>query len=214
MIALLFSRIGVHRLCAAFFIGFLLVPAATAQTFGVTIGSNFQRLSDITLNELETRFESQTGWHAGAWIEFPLGPAGLRIGGRYMDAGKLFSGLRENNSSVRDNFDVSLIELHLLLRLGLPSPVVSPHVFAGPVFRIPSGNDKEISDDLKILSYAGAIGGGLKIDLGPISLLPEIAYVFGITRFIENELILNLISSQVGDPQRLNTVMIRVSIGL
>ena len=203
-----------NHLLATLFIGLMFVPAAIAQTLGVSVGGNFQRLSDISVNALETQFESQTGWHAGVWIELPLGPAALRGGGRYMAAGKLFEGLKTSYPAAQDNFDISLVELYLLFRLGLPSPVVSPYVFAGPVFRIPANTDKEISDDLKILSYAGEIGGGIKIDLGPISLYPEVAYVFGITRFIENELVLQLISLEVGDPQRLNMAMVRLSVGL
>ncbi len=202
-----------NHLLTTLFIGSLLVPAAMAQTFGVSAGGNFQRLSDISVNDLRTQFESQTGWHVGAWVELPLGPAGLRGGARYMAAGKLFEGLQSNFPSAQENFDVSLVELYLLLRLGIPSPVISPYVFAGPVFRIPSSSDEEISEDLRILSYAGEIGGGIKVGLGPINLYPEIAYVFGLTRFIEDELILQLISQQVGDPQRLNMAMLRLSVG-
>jgi len=202
------------RLFTTFFIGFLFTPAAIAQNIGISVGGNFQRLSDISLNELETKFESQTGWNAGAWVELPLGPAALRAGGRYMAAGKLFSGIKNSYPSLRDNFDVSMVELYLILRLGLPSPVVSPYVFAGPVFRLPTRNDTEIENDLKILSYAGEIGGGIKINMGPVSLFPELAYIFGLTRFIENELVLQLISLRVGDPQKLNMVMLRLSVGL
>lgn len=202
------------RLIALVFTGSLLASNAPAQTFGVTAGGNFQRLGDITLNELETKFESQTGWHVGVWVEFPLGPvAALRAGGRYMAAGKLLDGIQDNYPAIRENFDVSLTELSLLLRVGLPSQVVSPYVFAGPVFRIPTNTDKELSNDLKILSYAGEIGGGLMIDLGPVSLYPEVAYVFGLTQFIEDEIVLQLVSLQVGNPQKLNLAMIRLSVG-
>lgn len=203
------------RLIALVFAGSLLASNAPAQTFGVTVGGNFQRLGDITLNELETKFESQTGWHVGAWVEFPLGPvAALRAGGRYMAAGQLLEGIQDNYPTIRENFDVSLTELYLLLRVGLPSQVVSPYVFAGPVFRIPTNTDQELSNDLKVLSYAGEIGGGLVINLGPVKLYPEIAYVFGLTRFIEDEIVLELISLQVGNPQKLNMAMVRLSVGL
>jgi len=203
-----------NRHFSALIIGCFLVTTAVAQNFGVSVGANFQRLSDISLNELETKFESQNGWHVGAWLELPLGPAALRGGGRYMAAGKLFEGIQNSHSSVRDNFEVSLVEVYLLLRLGFPSPVVSPYVFAGPVFRFPAQNDADINDDLKVLSYAAEIGGGIEINVGPVSLHPEIAYVFGITRFIEDELILQQIALRAGDPQKLNVAMLRLSVGL
>ncbi len=204
-----------NRLILFVFAVSVLTSNASAQTFGVTAGGNFQRLEDISLNEIETKFQSQTGWHVGVWIELPLGPvAALRAGGRYMAAGKLFEGLQDNNPRLRENFDVSLIELYLVFRLGLPSRVVSPYVFAGPVFRMPTNTEQELSNDLRALSYAGEIGGGLVIDLGPVNLYPEIAYVFGLTQFVENEIILQFISLQVGDPQKLNMAMLRLSVGL
>ncbi len=213
-VILLIFKIIMNRHFALIILGCFFATTAPAQNFGVSVGANFQRLSDVALNELETKFESQNGWHVGAWLELPLGPAALRGGGRYMAAGKLFEGIQDSHSSVRDNFDVSLVEVYLLFRLGFPSPVVSPYVFAGPVFRFPTQNDSDIGDNLKILSYAGEIGGGIKIDLGPVSLHPELAYVFGLTRFIEDELILQQISLRAGDPQKLNMAMLRLSVGL
>ena len=212
-------EIVMPRLFATFFIGFIFVSSVNAQNFGVSAGANFQRLSDITLKsatkEVKAKFESQTGWHVGVWVELPLGPGALRAGGRYMAAGQLFDGIRDDSNSIEDNFDVSLVELYMLLRLGIPSQVVSPYVFAGPVYRIPAKTDKVISSEVKALSsFAIEIGGGLKIDLGAISLYPEIAYTFGLTRFIENELVRQAITYQIGDPQKLNMVMIRLSVGL
>lgn len=203
-----------RQFVVVFFLGVLVAPTAISQTFGVSTGANFQRLSEIRLNELETKFSSQNGWHVGLWGEVPLGPAAaLRGGGRYMAAGQLFDGLEANFPSIREKFEVSLVELYLLLRIGFPSQVVSPYVFAGPVFRIPVNTDQQLANDLSALSYAGEIGGGLVINLGPISLYPEVAYVFGLTRFIEDELVLEFISLTVGDTQRLNTAMLRLSIG-
>ena len=192
----------------------IIIPTVHAQRFGVTAGANFQRLSDIQLNTLDTKFRSHNGWHAGVWVELPMGPFGVRVGGRYMAAGKLFDGLTDNFQDARDNFDITLVEVPVLLRYGLLSPVVSPFVFAGPVFRFPFNTDEVISSDLKPLSYAGEIGGGLEINIGQFTLYPEVAYVFGMTRFIEDELVLELITLTVGDPQKLNAALLRLSLGL
>ena len=198
---------------AAIFIGFLSTPSAIAQTFGLSVGGNFQRLSDITLDELNTRFESQTGWHAGAWLELPLGTAALRAGGRYMSAGQLLRGIQASKPRFPDNFDISMVELYLLFRLGVPSQILSPYVFAGPVFRIPTNTDLELSNDLHVLSYAGEIGGGIAINMGAISLYPEVAYIFGLTRFIKDKVVVRFIELQVEDAQRLNMAMLRLSVG-
>ncbi len=177
------------------------------------MGANFQRLSDIRLNALDTKFQDQNGWHAGVWVELPIGSFGARVGGRYMAAGQLFDGLQDNFPAVQDSFDVTLAEVSLLLRYGLRSPLVAPYVFAGPVLRFPFGTGEDISDDLKPLSYAAEIGGGLEIRLGQLSLYPEVAYVFGMTRFIEDELVLEVITLSVGDPQKLNAALVRLSVG-
>jgi len=101
-----------------------------------------------------------------------------------------------------------------VLRYGFASPVVSPYAFAGPVLRLPLGNDEVIQDELRALSWAGEIGGGIAVNLGPLTLYPEVAYVFGLTRFIENELVLELVTLQLGDTQRLNAALLRLSVGL
>ena len=191
----------------------LMVSTVHAQRFGVTAGTNFQELSDITLNSTQAAFQNQNGWHAGVWLELPMGPLGIRFGGRYMEAGRLFSGLNERFPLVQDDFNISLVELNVLLRYGLQSPLINPYVFAGPVFRIPIGADEGISNDLSALSYAGEIGGGLEIPIGSLALYPEVAYVFGVTRFIEDELVLDFVTLTVEDTQRLNTIILRLSLG-
>ena len=179
----------------------------------MSVGGNFQRLSDITLDELRTKFESQTGWHAGAWVELPIGTTSLRAGGRYMSAGQLLKGIQASKPKFPDNFDISMVELYLVLRLGLPSQVLSPYVFAGPVFRIPTNTDSELSNDLHALSFAGEIGGGIAINMGAIRLYPEVAYTFGLTRFMKDKIVVRFIELQVDDSQRLNMAMLRLSVG-
>ena len=192
----------------------LTAPMVSAQRIGLTAGTNFQRLTDITLNSVETAFEDQNGWHVGAWVEVPLGPLGIRLGARYMEAGRLFSGLDDSFPNVRDNFDISLVDLSLLLRYGLQSPIINPYVFAGPTFRIPARADQMINNDLAALSYAAEIGGGLEINIGGLSLYPEVAYLFGLTRFIDEEMVVDFITLTADEPQHLNTMILRLSVGL
>ena len=190
-----------------------LSSAAHAQRFGVMAGGNFQRLGDIRLNDLETTFQSHNGWHVGLWLELPMGPVGgLRFGGRYLAAGELFTGLSDE-FAVREDFDVSLAELFGVIRYGIGTPLVSPYVLAGPVFRFPVATDKAISNDLAALSYGLEIGGGLRLPIGGVTLYPEVAYTFGLSRFIEDELVLDFITLTVGDPQRLNAAYLRLSVG-
>ena len=193
---------------------FLITPEVSAQRFGLTAGTNFQRLTDVDLNSVETVFEEQSGWHAGAWFEVPIGPVGVRLAARYLEAGRLFNGLEDNFPIVRDNFDISLVDLSLLLRYGLKSPIIAPYVFAGPTFRIPARADKIINNDLSALSYALEFGGGIEISIGSLSLYPEVAYLLGLSTFIEDELVLDFVTLTAGDTQRLNSIIVRLSVGL
>ena len=190
------------------------VQHAAAQNFGFTVGLNYQQLQDISFNDLNARFDSKEGWHVGAWFEFSLGPIGIRPGVRYVDAGQLFDGLSDSFPATRDEFDISLVEVPLLFRYGINAPVIGPYILAGPILRFPSFTDKVISNDLAPTSFGAEVGVGLQINLGGISLYPEVAYVFGLTNFIEDEIVIDFISLTPGSSQQLNSAMLRLSVGL
>ncbi len=196
----------------SFVTGLLLAHGGAAQSIGASVGANFDRLTDIQFNDREATFSSTTGWHAELWIEFPMGPLGLRAGARYTDAGMLFSGLSEHTSSVRDNFDVSLLEIPVLLRYAIGVSAVQPTVFAGPVARFKALVDSELVDDIKSPSLAGEAGVGLEISVGGLRILPEIAYTWGITDFIDRELVIGSVTLSANEGQTLNSAMLRVAI--
>lgn len=195
-----------------FVLGLLIASGGAAQSIGASVGANFDRLSDIRFNDREATFSSSTGWHAELWIEFPFGPMGLRAGARYMDAGMLFAGLSEHTSTVRDNFDVTLLEVPLLLRYAVGVSAVQPTVFAGPVARFKALVDHELADDIRSPSLAGEAGVGLEISLGGLRLLPEIAYTWGITDFIDKELVIGSVTLSANESQKMNSAMVRVAI--
>ena len=202
-------------ICGMLLVGTAHGPDAAAQHFGVSLGLAYQQLSDISLNSLDTRFKSKEGWHVGAWLEFAAGSSlRIRSGIRYVDAGQLFEGINDTFPATRDSFDVSMLEASLLVRYGINAPVVGPYVFAGPVLRIPSFTDEVISNDLAPLSVATEMGVGLKISVGGVHLYPEIAYTFGMTNFIQDEIVIDFVTLTPQGKQRLNSAMLRLSVGL
>ncbi len=204
----------VLRLCLVVGLCLAGVSAAHAQKFGVTAGLNFDRLTDVTLNNVEANFESKTGWHIGIWTDISLlGVLSLRPGVRYMSAGQLFEGLKDLNENVEEDFDINLVEIPVLARFAFGAPVVKPYFFAGPVLRFTAGVDKIIDNDLNSPSIAGELGVGVQLALGGISLYPEIAYTFGLSSFLGDELILDFVTFSVDDSQKLNTAMVRLGIG-
>ena len=190
------------------------VSSVHGQKFGVTAGLNFDRLTDVTLNNVEANFENKTGWHIGIWTDISLlGVLSLRPGVRYMSAGQLFEGLSELNPNVQEDFDINLVEIPILARFAFGAPVVKPYIFAGPVIRFTAGVDKVIDNDLNSPSLAGELGLGVQLSLGGISLYPEIAYTFGLSSFIGDELIIDFVTFSTDDTQRLYTAMVRLGIG-
>lgn len=183
--------------------------------FGITAGANFDRLSDITLNNTEAHFDNHNGWHVGVWADFSLlGVLTLRPGVRYMSAGKLFEGLSEIDGNAEDTFDINLMEIPVLVRFAFGAPVIKPYIFAGPVLRFPVGVDNTIDSDLKSPSIAGEVGLGVQVALGRISLYPEVGFTFGLSSFIDDEIILGFATFSTNEAQHLNAAMLRLGIGL
>ncbi len=183
-----------------------------AQSIGVSVGANFDRLSNIRLNDKAATFSSKNGWHVEVWIEFPLGLLGMRPGVRYMDAGMLFEGLSDHTANVRDNFDITLVEIPLLFRYSIGISAIQPTLFAGPVGRFTVAVDNIIENDLRSPSLAGEAGIGVEISLGKLRIIPEVAYTWGITNFIDDELLLEFVSLSVDEKQTLNSAMLRVAV--
>ncbi len=207
----------VHRLgLLATVVGLCLAGPASAQInqFGFTAGLNFDRLTDISLNNADANFDSKTGWHAEVWIDLSLlGILTLRPGLRYMDAGQLFEGLSEIDERAVDDFDITLVEVPVLIHFGFPAPIIKPYVLAGPVLRIPVGVDNTIDTDLNSLTLAGELGFGVAVPFAGLTLYPEIAFTFGLSSFTNDEIIIGFATFSTDDSQHLNTAMLRLGVG-
>lgn len=201
-------------LCACF----AAAGVARAQGLGITAGLNFNELSDIEINDQETTFDNAQGWHVAIWYDLPLGPLAIRPGIRYMDAGELY-GEVEDGIDLGDveqfrDFDVSLIEIPIDVRIRLGFPILTPYVLAGPVLRFPTSSEENDDDRLESFSFAGGLGAGVEVNLAGIRLFPEIKYTFGISRFTKEEFSVGGVDFRPDEDQQLNTVMLSLGIGL
>ncbi len=197
-------------------VGLCLAGPASAQInqFGFTAGLNFDRLTDVSLNNVDANFDSKTGWHAEVWIDLSLlGILTLRPGLRYMDAGKLFEGLSEIDERAVDDFDITLVEVPILVHFGFPAPIIKPYILAGPVLRFPVGVDNTIDNDLNSLTLAGELGFGVAVPFAGLTLYPEIAFTFGLSSFTNDEIIIGFATFSTDDSQHLNTAMLRLGVG-
>ncbi len=206
-----------HRLgLLATVVGLCLAGPASAQIsqIGFTAGLNFDRLTDVSLNNVDANFDSKTGYHIEVWIDLSLlGVLTVRPGLRYIDAGKLFEGLSEIDERAVDDFDITLMELPVLVRFGFPVPVIKPYILAGPVLRFPVGVDNTIDNDLNSLTLAGELGFGVAVPFAGLTLYPEIAFTFGLSSFTNDEIIIGFATFSTNDSQHLNTAMLRLGVG-
>ena len=207
----------VHRLgLLATVVGLCLAGPASAQInqIGFTAGLNFDRLTDVSFNNVDANFDSKTGYHIEVWVDLSLlGVLTVRPGLRYIDAGKLFEGLSEIDERAVDDFDITLVEIPVLIHLGFPAPIVKPYVLAGPVLRFPVGVDNTIDNDLNSLTLAGELGFGVAVPFAGLTLYPEIAFTFGLSSFTNDEIIIGFATFSTNDSQHLNTAMLRLGVG-
>ncbi len=185
---------------------------AYTQKFGATIGLNFDQLSDIDIDDRKATFDSKNGWHVELWIETP-GPISFRLGARYKDAGMLFEGLNEHTSEVQDNFDVTLLEIPLLIRYKIGPRAFQPIIFVGPVGRMTAISNVEFLSHIRTPSIGGEAGLGLQFAVGSLRLIPEVAFTWGITNFIEDQLVIGSVKLTPNESQALNSAMLRIAIG-
>ena len=189
-----------------------LTPAQAQLGFGFAAGLNFENLSDVEVGNTETTFDNATGYHIGAFVDFSLGPVGVRPGIFYRDAGEIDVSLGNLGA---DAFELSMIEIpvDLRFRLGM-TPLVKPYLMAGPVFSLPQTSTDAFEDNLESFNVSANLGVGVEVNLAGLTLMPELRYAFGVSRFLSDELEVNGVTFQSDDTARLNTVMLRLGIVL
>jgi hypothetical protein len=187
--------------------------------FGVAAGVNWSTLGDVDFESVTAAYESQQGWHAGAFIDFRLLILGIRPGFYYVNSGPLLSGGLQGEVptplSDLTSFDVTYISVPVDIKLGLPLPVVHPYVFLGPEFKfssVPDGSG-EIADQLESTVIAGNIGLGVGLTLGKIKLFPEVRLAFDISGMFGDTITIGNEEIQA-DTHAASGVVARLGIGM
>jgi hypothetical protein len=169
-------------------ISMLLPSAANGQvTAGVAAGINWAGLGDVDVGSLTAAYESHQGWHVGAFADLRLAVVGVRPGVYYVNAGPLLEGgITEEQSAEEDglaSFDVTYVSIPIDLKIGLPLPILEPHLFLGPEFKFSTVSDDEgaIAEQLESTVIAGNAGVGVGVSLGSVKLYPELRIAFDIS---------------------------------
>lgn len=193
---------------------FLFAQPAQAQ-LGVAAGLNFDTFGDIEATDRQTTFENASGYHVGIFYDLAVGPLGIRPGVFFRNISDVKFDVVGVALGREPAFDLNLIEIPLDVRVRMPFPLVKPYALAAPVISFASTDDREFKDNIKDMNVSANIGVGLEIALpiGP-KLFPEIRYGFGLTRFMEEEVVIGGTTIRADDAQRMNTVMLRLGIAL
>jgi hypothetical protein len=193
----------------------LVGPQTAHGQFSVAGGLNFSQLSGIESNAAGT-FENATGWHVGVAYELGLGPLALEPGIYYNQSGSFDLGNVPSN--VPNSFDVTLVEVPVDAELRfLPTPIITPYVLAGPVFRFAQAQDDYFDDAVQGLTVAGNVGLGAKVSIPivGIAVKPEFRYGFdlsNVARFGDFEDPDNALPEGVTTNAPLNAFMLRVNV--
>ena len=145
---------------------FMPVTAQAQFSFGVGAGLNFTSLADVDFGSTRTVYDSRSGYHVGAFLDFSAGPIALRPGVYYMNAGTLFEDGFDSVSSLNtidDNFELNFVVVPIDVRLRLGIPLLKPYIHAGPELRFRSedaSTEVEEALDLRSFNLAGNFGGG------------------------------------------------------
>ena len=188
----------------------VFMPQRAYAQLGVAAGLNFESLTDISGSRSAT-YDNASGYHFGVFFDTDSSPLALRLGAYYRDMGEVELDLGEFGQA----FDLSLLDVALDVRFAvLPLPLVKAFVSAGPVVSFPSSSNDEYKESLQSTTVSGNVGGGLAILLGGLTLIPELRYSIGVSRFMKDEFSIRGIEFVTDDVQRSNSVMLRLGIVL
>lgn len=197
-------------IASALLIAIIVSPEANGQV-GIAAGLNFEKLGDIKATDRQATFDNSTGYHVGLFFDLGAGPVSLRPGIYYRDMGDvtLTDGLQSST------FDMSLIEVPFDIRVNvIPSPVVSPYLFGGPVVAFASSSDQDFNDAVRNLLLSANAGVGVNVSLGSVTLSPELRFGFTVNRWLEEDRMITVGSATIvaDDIERQSAVMLRLGI--
>jgi hypothetical protein len=176
-------------LLVAAFAGLLLLPrpAAASVQFGLKAGGNMAKPTGADADDPLATLKSRVGFTGGIFLAFNFGRVvTIQSEVLYTMKGATYVAL---DDSYTDKLTADYIEIPLLLKLRIPTPVVQPFVFAGPSvgFKLKEkleSDGEEIPLDealLKNNDYGAIFGAGLNLGR---SFMIDVRYSLGLQKVI------------------------------
>jgi hypothetical protein len=146
-------------------------PATAGVQFGIKGGGNMAKVTGQDAQDINTTLKNKVGFVAGVFVAFNMGSVfTLQLEALYTMKGVTME-VTDVSTTYIEKIYGNYIEIPLLLKLRIPTPLVSPFVFAGPAvgFKLSEklnvdGTDVPLGEALlKNNDYGAIFGGGLNI---------------------------------------------------
>jgi len=155
------------------FMGLLMAPAPAAADvqFGIKVGGNMAKVTGADASDVYTTLKNKVGFVGGVFLAFNMGPIfTLQLEGLYTMKGVTMD-YDDGGTAYTDKIFANYVEIPLLLKFRIPTPGISPFVFAGPSvgFKLSEkftrdGTDVPLDESLlKGNDYGAIFGGGVNI---------------------------------------------------
>jgi hypothetical protein len=147
-------------------------PAAANVQFGIKAGGNMSTITGADAQNIETTLKHKVGFVAGVFVAFNMGSVfTLQIEGLYTMKGVDGTYFDPDTSTAyNEKLSANYVEIPLLLKFRIPTPLVSPFVFLGPAvgFKLSEkvtmlGETSTTAGFFKKNDYGAIFGGGLNI---------------------------------------------------
>jgi xanthosine utilization system XapX-like protein len=147
-------------------------PAAANVQFGIKGGGNMANVTGADAQNIETTLKHKVGFVAGVFVAFNMGSVfTLQIEGLYTMKGVDGTYFDPDTSTTyNEKLSANYVEIPLLLKFRIPTPLVSPFVFLGPAvgFKLSEkitmlGETSTTAGLFKKNDYGAIFGGGLNI---------------------------------------------------
>lgn len=179
---------------------------------GILAGANFEQSGDIQDAATTLDRDQTTGYHVGLAFEFGGERFRVRPAAVFRQVGNYRLSENADAQEAVQEFDVSVIEVPVDLRLEiLPVPVLNPYIMGGPMLSIPRG-EGEFDDATESWSFSGNVGGGLSIDAGPITIQPEVRYEFGVTDYVSDSFTIGDRTIEPSDKPQFSAFSVRLHL--
>lgn len=146
-------------------------PAAANVQFGIKGGGNMANVTGADAQDINTTLKNKVGFVAGVFVAFNMGSVfTLQVEGLYTMKGVNMD-VTNIDTTVSEKLSANYIEIPVLLKFRIPTPLVSPFAFAGASvgFKVSEklsvdGTDVPLDQALfKNNDYGAIFGGGLNI---------------------------------------------------